>query len=121
MKQAITKTIKTGIATSIVNKGLSIKYPWLNSPEDFNFDPLVNIAHRIYNLTGLTLSCYTLESDNVNWKHTFIFPFVSAFPHELNMNTLCNTMKTAVTSEFGDEASVVLKGVGTNLRLIITI
>lgn len=121
MKQAITKTVKTGIATSIANRGLNAKYPWLNSPEDFNFEPIVNIAHKIYDLTGLTLSGYTLESDDViNWRHTLIFPFNSAFPHELNMSTLVNTLKTAVTSEFGD-VSVVLKGVGMNIRLIIII
>lgn len=121
MKQAIIKTIKTGIATSIAKKGLNIKYPWLNSPEDFNFEPIVNIANKIYDLTGLVLNCYTLESDSViNWRHTLIFPFNSAFPFELNMSTLCNTMKTAVTSEFG-EVSVVLKGVGMNIRLIIII
>lgn len=121
MKQAIIKTVKTGIATSIANKKLNAKYPWLNSPEDFNLEPIVNIAHRIYNLTGLTLNGYTLEADNViNWRHTLIFPFSSAFPHELNMSTLCNTIKAAVTSEFG-EVSVILKGVGTNIRLIIII
>ena len=121
MKQAITKTVKTGIATSIANRGLNAKYPWLNSPEDFNFEPVVNIAHKIYELTGLTLSSYILESENViNWRHTLIFPFNSAFPYELNMNTLCTTLRTAVASEFG-EVYVVLKGVGMNIRLIITV
>lgn len=121
MKQAIIKTIKTGIATSIANNGLNVRYPWLNAPEDFNFEPIVNITYKIYTITGLTLSRYILESENViNWRHTLIFPFNSAFPHELNMSTIGDTMKTAVTSEFG-EVSVVLKGVGTNLRLIISI
>ena len=124
MKQKLQEIIKKGIATSIATGGEWVKqYPWLSTPEDFNYESSTNIANQIFESTGLILSNYHLEGgggQDYNWKHTFVLPFASAFPDTLNLSTLCESIYEAVYSEF-EEVDIVLKGVGMNIHVIVTI
>lgn len=121
MKNTTDKVLE-GI-TLFMDSTHSKNYPWLNSPSDFNYEPLVMIAHKVTELTGMKLVKYRLSASNdlANWTHRWYFGLNSST--SLNLKTICDTLISAVNTEFDleDLDKITVRGQGFNLVLEVLV
>ena len=98
-------------------------YPWLNSPSDFNHEPLVRIADKITELTGMKLVKYRLSDSTclANWTHRWYFGLNGST--SLNLKTICDTLRSVVNAEFDleDPDKITVRGQGFNLVLEVLV